>query len=323
MAQPFNQRFFALAPKVITGIFRKYEQGKPMMGDILPSRGVPQYHFIYHLYGKRGHMTPKVEAGSESNDVNIQYEEKLAICNEYREGATISEREMMGVADVRNVLADHSQVIAESIMLRKEYVGLQALLDNDPYNDLANNGMVGPVTQVDWSQGSSDIFGTIVDAKNNVRKAAFLEADTMIISPDDVANIMKNPDFRQYQLGGNVFGQEILRDGSIGRIHGLQAYMHNLVVDIEQGKPKIPYPNEPGIIEGASANQQRMLDATAIILKRGRTLGHMAQVEYFTTDLELIKGRRAVRIQAWEGFGPAIERPPYINYILTDGRDTV
>lgn len=318
MAQ-FDQRFFTMAPKVITGIFLEYQQGRPMMDQIFNEREVGDYVYQYHLWGQVGHMTEKVGPGDEPDDNSVQYEERTGRAYEYAESATISEREIRSVSDIRPVLADNAAAIAKGLMVRREYEGIKTLLDLNPHSPLSGEGMPDPIsTGEPWSSKSTDIFGQIADAKNAIRKTAFMEADALIISPDDLTNIMKHPDFRQYQLSGNVFGQEILRNGSVGRIHGLDVFVHNMVINTSEqlGKPKLPFPGEPGTRDN---EVEAMLQNKAIMIARTNDFGYRSRVMSFYTDVEYLKSRRSTRIYAGESYGYTIGRPTQVVHINTDG----
>jgi len=318
MAQ-FDQRFFVLAPKVVTGIFLEYQQGMPMMDMIFGEREVADYVYQYHLYGQVGHMTERVGPGDEPKDNSIQYEERTGRAFEYAESATITEREIRSVADIRPVLADHARAISRGMMTRREYEGIKTLLDLNPDSPLAGKGMPAAIsTGNPWSSKSTDIFGQVADAKNELRKTCFLEGDCLIVSPDDLTNIMKHPDFRQYQLSGNVFGQEILRNGSLGRLHGLDIYVHNMVINVKAqlGKPKLPFPGEPGT---RGTELEPMLQNKAIMIARTPDFAFRSRVMGFYTDGEYIKSRRSYRIYAGEAYGYTITRPTQIIHINTDG----
>ncbi len=159
----------------------------------------------------------------------------------------------------------------------------------------------------------------IADAKNAIRKTAFKEADTLLINADDYTNILKHPDFRQHQLSG-IFVQQNLVEGSIGRIQGLDIMVHNIVKDINPGKPRGTeagtYPGQPGVI---GTDVEQMLNNRAIIMKRGSEMGFMGIAEGFQTDMYPVRRRRAVELQAWEAFGPAIVRPNHLIHLKTDG----
>jgi hypothetical protein len=320
MPQPFDSRFAPLVRKVVSGVFRQYEQGQFFMDRILPDVPVNSYHWTYHLYGNVGNSSEDVGPGAEPTVSSLVYDEKDARAYEWRKEVPVSDRDLMAVADVRNIMADAAQQIAQDILLSKEKSALDALLGNDTtYNDISNHGMPDAITGSDWSSPSADIFKDLTNARKEILKTAHKMPDTLIIGPDDQANIENHPDFRQYQLAG-PFGQGNLAEGSIGRIKGLDVFVMTAVEDVYPNYPHSGDPNDQRPRIGTGAGEvQPLLTNKAIVLKRGRELGYMGVAENFQTIAYRDERRRSGAIMGWMASGPAIERPNHLIHIYTDG----
>lgn len=322
MVQGYDSRFQVLAPKLMLDIFRKYEQGNPIFDAILPPRDVPGEHFTFKLYGRVGHMAARVGRGAAADDHSIQYEEKISVAYEYRESTTISDRDIKAVGSIVNVLANDMESIAESIVLRREYEALQTLLGNNPYNDLTAGGMPTAIGGYDWSDPGTDVVASLVDSRAAIKKAAKVSPDTLVISVDDESNYLKHPELRQYQQAGNVFNRDLLLNGQIGRIEGMDILVHNMTVDINPGTPRgvtvADYPAQPGA-DGVDVQQMFGPQNRAIVCVKGPNLGFTGMEENFATDVWQVKELRSVRAQAWQIFGHAIVRPNKIIHIKTDG----
>ncbi len=326
MPQPFDSRFAPLVRKVISGVFRKYEQGPlNIISQILPDIPVVGYHWTYHLYGDVGHTSEDVGPGAEPTMSTLVYDEKDARAYEWRKEVPVADRDLMALRDVRNVMADAGQQISEDIMLNKEKKGLDALLGLDTkYNDIASNGMPTPISGQDWALPSSDIFKDLTDARRDVLKTAHKFPDTLLIGPDDEANIQNHPDFRQWQLAG-PYGQQNLATASIGKIKNLDVFVLSAVSDVDPNYPHTGSPNDQMPVVGtARGNVQPLLTNKAIVCKRGRDLGFMGIAEPFQSiplgnDGGYYSRRRMQSIMGWLAGGPAIERPNHLIHIYTDG----
>ena len=222
-------------------------------------------------------------------------------------------------------MADAGQQISEDIMLNKEKKGLDALLGLDTkYNDIASNGMPTPISGQDWALPSSDIFKDLTDARRDVLKTAHKFPDTLLIGPDDEANIQNHPDFRQWQLAG-PYGQQNLATASIGKIKNLDVFVLSAVSDVDPNYPHTGSPNDQMPVVGtARGNVQPLLTNKAIVCKRGRDLGFMGIAEPFQSiplgnDGGYYSRRRMQSIMGWLAGGPAIERPNHLIHIYTDG----
>jgi hypothetical protein len=166
---------------------------------------------------------------------------------------------------------------------------------------------------------SADIFKDLTNARKEILKTAHKMPDTLIIGPDDQANIENHPDFRQYQLAG-PFGQGNLAEGSIGRIKGLDVFVMTAVEDVYPNYPHSGDPNDQRPRIGTGAGEvQPLLTNKAIVLKRGRELGYMGVAENFQTIAYRDERRRSGAIMGWMASGPAIERPNHLIHIYTDG----
>lgn len=325
MPQPYDNRFAPLIPKVISGLFRKYEQGAFVMKQILPDQTVPSYHWTYHLYGNIGNTSEDVGPGAEPTISHMAYDEKDARAYEWRKEVPIADRDIMSMQGLRNIWADAAQQISEDILLNKEKKALDALLGLDTtYNDIAKFGMPTPISGTDWSSPSSDIFKDLTNARKEILKTAHKMPDTIMIGADDQANIENHPDFRQWQLAG-PFGQQNLSEGSIGRIKGMDVFVLTAVVDNFPNYPHTGDPNDQRPIVGTAAGEvSPMLTGKAIICKRGRELGYMGVVEPFQSvslgnDGGYYSRRRMQSIMGWHAAGPCIERPNHLIHIYTDG----
>lgn len=325
MPQPYDSRFAPLVPKVISGVFRKYEQGTFFMNKILPDVTKGSYHWTYHLYGNVGNSSEDVGPGGEPTMSYLAYDEKDARAYEWRKEVPIADRDTMAVGNIRNVWADAAQQISEDILLSKEKKALDALLGLDTtYNDIANHGMPTPISGSDWSSESSDIFKDLTNARKEVLKTAHKFPDTIIIGPDDQANIENHPDFRQYQLAG-PFGQQNLEQGAIGKIKGMDVFVMTAVSDVYPNYPHTGDPNDQRPIVGTEAgNVEPLLTGKAIVCKRGLELGYMGIAEPFQSvtlgnDNGHYKRRRMQSVMGWHAAGPAIERPNHLIHIYTDG----
>lgn len=325
MPQPYDARFAPLVRKVVSGVFRKYEQGTFFMSQILPDQPVAGYHWTYHLYGNIGNLSEDVGPGAEPTISQFAYDEKDARAYEWRKEVPIADRDVMAIRDVRNVWADAAQQISEDILLNKEKKALDALLGLDTtYNDIASFGMPTPISGSDWSSPSSDIFKDLTNARKEILKTAHKMPDTIIIGADDQANIENHPDFRQWQLAG-PYGQSNLAEGSIGRIKGMDVFVMTAVADVEPNYPHVGDPNDQRPQVGTTAGYVApLLTGKAIICKRGRELGFMGVAEPFQSvslgnDGGYYSRRRMQSIMAWHAAGPAIERPNHLIHIYTDG----
>jgi hypothetical protein len=327
MPQPYDSRFAPLVRKVVSGIFRKYEQGEFFMNKILPDTTVPSYHWTYNLYGNVGNSSEDVGPGAEPTISQFAYDEKDARAYEWRKEVPIADRDIMSIQGLRNVWADAAQQISEDILLSKEKKGLDALLGLDTtYNDIANHGMPTPISGSNWASPSSDIFKDLTNARKAVLKTAHKFPDTIIIGPDDQANIENHPDFRQWQLAG-PFGQQNLAMGAIGKIKGMDVFVMTAVADVNPNYPHVGDPNDQRPQVGTTSGYVApLLEGKAIVCKRGRELGYMGVAEPFQTvslgnDGGYYTRRRMQSIMGWHAAGPAIERPNHLVHIYTDGSE--
>ena len=97
MPQPFDSRFAPLVRKVVSGVFRQYEQGQFFMDRILPDVPVNSYHWTYHLYGNVGNSSEDVGPGAEPTVSSLVYDEKDARAYEWRKEVPVSDLSLIHI----------------------------------------------------------------------------------------------------------------------------------------------------------------------------------------------------------------------------------
>lgn len=289
------------------------------MTEILPVIDVEQEYFDWTLYGQVGNMAPKVGPNGVPEVASVAYDRQFAIADEYRQKVPIKDREFMAVNKFRNVVMDASNQLSENLLLRMEYEGLQTLLGNNPFNDLTAGGQPPKITGTNWS-ANGDILANLVEGRKNILKRAHIFPDTLIIGPDDEANIQNHPDFKQYQLSGPAFNQENYKEGRIGRIKGLDVYVMSTVADAYPNYPHTGEPNTQAPVVGTTPGTVKpLLEGTALIVKRGLDLGFFGMYEPFSTIMYRDEETRRFNIMSWMTFGEGIVRPNRIQEIDTTG----
>ena len=320
VTQPFSNRFNNLIDRIGTGIFRKYEQGNFFLTEIMPVVEVEQEYFDWTLYGQVGNMAPKVGPNGVPEIAQLAYDRKFALAEEYRQKVPIKDREFKSVARFRNVVVDAQNQLMENLGLRMEYEGLQTLLGNNPFNDLAAGGQPPAITGNNWSVEGTDIVKDLTFARRNILKRAQVFPDTLIIGPDDEAFVQNNPDFRQTQLGSDPFRDANLLEGKIGRIKGLDVYVMSTVADAFPNYPHTGEPNNQAPDRGTGRGQVvPLLEGKALVLKRGLDLGFYGMYEGFSSIMYRDEETRRFNIMSWMTFGNGIIRPNRIQEIDTTG----
>jgi hypothetical protein len=285
-----------LHPKVIESIFLIKEQGELIITQFLPERTVSHIEFTYRYYGAKGGMSPIVSENSATPLASVGYEEKVAKCKEIREGDIISERALKFMAGIRDVVKDTVEYITQRMMLRKEYMGFQAMLV-----DYTADGQPTPITPTNtWDSANETILADLADAITGIKNAGHLQADSLLIGSQEENSIAKADTLVQWNLAGQ-FGQQQIADFAVGRLKGLDIYVTDAVYSNQEDKP-----------EGHGETLTPLLAGKALCFKRGMDLGFIAVAEPFTSRQFPVEDRRGIQLQMWQTIQPVVTRPTHL-----------
>lgn len=299
-----------LHPKKLTGIAIKKTQGKLVLAQVIPERPSAEWSGYYKTYNDVyfGGMTPEVGEGVENEYANTSYVETSYTCAEYREGGRITERAIkfllaknstQHVANGRALVEDEIQFLSERLALREE---------NLRYNALVNNAYSGNTVAAGnvWSSSSSTPINDIRRAVRNIRDNWHVEADTMIIGTTAEESLLNHADVKDLikHTGTSLITTNRISGVSraIGRFMGLDV----IVSDVVTGS---------GI--AADVTETKMVNATAIVCKRGFDLGAMWVAEPLEVRRWQVNRSRSVEVQIFKTMVPTIFRTRQIALITS------
>jgi len=297
-----------LHPKKLTGIAIKKTQGVLFMTDILPERSFPEFSGYYKSYGDIGYgqLAPEVGEGGEDTLLNTSYDESSFTMKEYRIGGRFSERAIkflmnknskIAVSAGRSLITDEVEFLADTLALREEKTILDAIV--------AGAGATAVAATANWVSSSSTPVSDLRTACKNILTTQHTQADTLIISPQIELDLMNHADVKDiYKYSGLTTNIEAPvasgRSRSIPHIAGLDVFVSDAVfTSVSQ--------SSASILDGATEIQLQP-DTSAIVCKRGPSLGLTYIAEPLTVRRWSEEGTRSIRVQLFKTLVPVIFR---------------
>ena len=292
-----------LHPKKLTGIAIKKTQGVLFMTDILPERAFPEFSGYYKSYNDvaYGHLSPEVGEGGEDTLLNTSYVESSFTMKEYRIGGRLTERAInfllsknstTAVSAGRQLVTDEIEFLAETLALREEKAIMDAVVAGADSNNAVS-------ASAEWSSASSTPVADLRNACKNILTRQHTQADTLVISPQLELDLMNHADVKDiYKYSGSVTNVEAPvvagRSRSIPNIAGLDVYVSDAVYGTA-----IPSGSTTYALKG---------DSSAIVCKRGPSLGITYVAEPLTVRRWEELGTRSMRVQLFKTFVPVVFR---------------
>lgn len=296
-----------LHPKKLTGIAIKKTQGVLFMTDILPERAFPEFSGYYKSYNDvaYGHLAPEVGEGGEDTLLNTSYTESSFTMKEYRIGGRLTERAInfllsknstTAVSAGRQLVTDEIEFLAETLALREEKAIMDAVVAGADSNNAVS-------ASAEWSSASSTPVADLRSACKNILTRQHTQADTLVISPQLELDLMNHADVKDiYKYSGSVTNVEAPivagRSRSIPNIAGLDVYVSDAVYGTA--------------IPSGSTTYSLKGDSSAIVCKRGTSLGITYVAEPLTVRRWEELGTRSIRVQLFKTFIPVVFRASQI-----------
>lgn len=304
--------FGPLHPKYVTGMFLKALQGNLIFqGQFLPERAVGAKAYTWHRYGRIGGMTPEATENGQLKATNVEYEERADFCKWYGEKAEISDFATMQMGLLRDVTRDHTEFLAQRLVLRMERERLLAIRDEPEIP--ATNIVDLSTDDKQWIGGTGEvsIVDDVINLGAKVDYYGKRKPDTVICGWEIGAQIIKETELRQWQLAG-PFMQAILNKGVLpqgefgsaflGQMLGYKFFVSNVSIMADQAQ------------EGGDITLNPLLRDEVIMFHSGAQLGalHVWQGTLIRSNPHPERERDLHVISIKKSMKPNIFRPFWI-----------
>ena len=215
----WTQQYPELLEKNFVGITRIWnKENPPATFNVLPPKSRP-FHFSWRVMRNPAIVAPRVPEGGKTPMMDMKTEYESFVCEEYRLGTEISERQLeYGLPDT---VRQKTEALVSAINKRRDYEGILAMTGTNVNQPLA----LERITQIDvgkaWNESGVDILDQIKQAKLAVKQKAKRKATDLYLPTEEYLALENDSEVIDQQ---KAVRQGLLPDGSITMVKGLRIH---------------------------------------------------------------------------------------------------